>query len=57
MEFVKNVDKLSVKKIICCFTIKKDVEFIVSTGVIKLNVRSNNDSPKKKKNIQKKNNK
>ena len=33
----------------CCFTKKKECEVIVSIGVIKLKVKSNNDSPKKKK--------
>lgn len=42
-----------VKNIICCLTPKKEWELIVSTGVVKLNVINNNDSPKKKKKIQK----
>lgn len=46
-------DKLEVKNIICCLTPKKEWEFIVSIGVVKLNVINKSDSPKKKKKIQK----
>jgi len=34
---------------VCCFIVKNEEEEIVSTGVEKLNVISNNISPKKKK--------
>lgn len=36
----------------CCFIVKNEEDVIVSTVVEKLNVTSNNVSPKKKKNIQ-----
>jgi hypothetical protein len=42
-------DRLSVKNITCCFTPKKECELIVSTGVVKLKVTNNSDSPKKKR--------
>jgi len=57
MVLSKNNDKLEVKKTICCLIEKKNEEFIESMGVIKLNKTKNKNSPKKKKNIQNKNNK
>lgn len=50
-------DILLVKKITCCFIIKKECEVTASNGVVKLNSTNSSDSPKKKKNSQKKNKK
>ena len=52
MDPSKKEDKPLVMKITCCFKLKKEEEFMVSTGVVKLNVNNKRDSPKKKKNTQ-----
>jgi hypothetical protein len=46
-----------VKNIICCLIKKNEFDVIESIGVVKLNIKSNKNSPKKKKKIQKKNKK
>jgi hypothetical protein len=53
MVLVNFDERLSPKNIICCLIPKKEWEVIVSIGVVKLKVTNNNDSPKKKKKIQK----
>ena len=52
MELSSEADKPLVMKITCCFKLKNENELIASTGVVKLNVSSKRDSPKKKKNTQ-----
>ena len=46
-----------VRNITCCFIKKNELEVIESIGVLKLKIINSKNSPKKKKKIQKKNNK